>query len=305
MFGSAAVHRGGAKCVARSTHRFLPRPVPWYHARPGTALGFVRLRSTHRDPWRPALSATCWLGAFVIRDFEGRREGQSGNPLRSVFGVLLFAAYCVETVIWVGSTVHLAGKGHVTAVVSAIVALALITLLAGMEGLEVSVIDRWRELFAGKTTAALGGWLSARQLFVALIVTSATLLAHRSILVVPFTSTHISGALEPIFDLTWTGFTVLWFAQIVPKVLAATDPERYLRHLRRSLFPLVEFVRVIGVSQPGEWTASLIARRTGWIAGLPEEVTAEEPSLEIRAEELSLAGGWRAVITRETDIPAS
>jgi len=41
---------------------------------------------------------------------------------------------------------------------SAIAALAVITLLAGMEGLEVAVIDRWRELFPRKATAALGGW---------------------------------------------------------------------------------------------------------------------------------------------------
>jgi hypothetical protein len=174
-----------------------------------------------------------------------------------------------------------------------------------MEGLEVSVIDRWRELFPGKTTAVLGGWLSARQLFVALIVTTATLLSHRSTLIIPFTSTHISGALfEKVFDITWTGFTVLWFAQILPKVLAATDPARYLRYFRASAFPVVEIVRVIGFSQPGEWAASLIGRRFGWVhRPAEEEVTAGEPSLEIRAAEPSLAAGWRAVIPRETDVP--
>lgn len=86
----------------------------------------------------------------MTQDSEGSREGRSHNPLRTVFGVLLFAAWGVETVIWVGSTVHLAGEGHATAVISAVVALGLIALLAGMEGLEVSVIDRWRELFPGK-----------------------------------------------------------------------------------------------------------------------------------------------------------
>jgi hypothetical protein len=243
----------------------------------------------------------------MTSDSEGTHEGQSRNPLRTLFGVLLFAAWCVETAIWVASTVYLAGQGNATAVISAVVALALIMVLLVMEGLEVSVIDRWRELFPGKTTAVLGGWLSARQLFVALIVTSATLLAHRSTLVVPFTSTHLTGAvLEKTFDVTWTGFTVLWFAQILPKVLAATDPARYLRYLRASAFPVVEVVRVIGFSQPGEWAASLIGRRFGWVHRMAEEeVTAGEPSLEIRAEEPSLAGGWRAVITHETDIAGS
>ena len=244
----------------------------------------------------------------MTSDSEGTREEPSGNPLRTAFGVLLLAAWCVETVIGVGSTVYLAGQGNATAVVSAVVALALITLLAVMEGLEVSVIDRWRQLFPGKTTAALGAWLSARQLFVALIVTTATLLSHRSTLIIPFTSTHISGALfEKVFDITWTGFTVLWFAQILPKVLAATDPERYLRYSQAYAFPIVDVVRIMGFSQPGQWAASLIGRRFGWVERLAEEeVTAGEPSLEIRAAEPSLeVRGWRAVITPETDVPGA
>ena len=237
----------------------------------------------------------------MTSDSADTREEQSGNPLRTAFGVLLFAAWCFETAMWVASTVYLTGQGNATAIISAVVALALMTLLAGMEGLEVSVIDRWRELFPGKTTSALGAWLSARQLFVALIVTSATILANRSTLVVPFTSIHLSGdsVQAKIFDLTWTGFTVLWFAQILPKVVAATDPARYLRLLRRSLFPLVEVVRVLGVSQPGEKAASLVGGRFGWVHRVPEEEGAEEPSLEVRTEEPSLVGGWRSVITRD------
>ena len=122
-----------------------------------------------------------------------------------------------------------------------------------MEGLEVAVIDRWRVCYPDRTTSELTGWLAARQLFVALIMTSATLLANRDTIIVPGTSTTIDGRLLlGLFDLTWTGFTVLWFAQIFPKDLAATNPDRYLEHLRR-LFPVVEVVRKIGVSQPGEW----------------------------------------------------
>jgi hypothetical protein len=235
----------------------------------------------------------------MTSDSAETREDQSGNPLRTAFGVLLFAAWCVATAIWVGSTIYLAGQGNASAVISAVIALGLITVLAVMEGLEVSVIDRWRELFPGKTTAVLGGWLAARQLFVAMIVTSATLLAHRATLVVPFTSIHLHNpVLEKVFDVAWTGFTVLWFAQILPKVVAATDPERYLRYFRASAFPVVEVVRVIGFSQPGEWAASLIGRRFGWVHRLAEEERAGEPSLEIRAEEPSLVGGWRSVITR-------
>jgi hypothetical protein len=59
----------------------------------------------------------------------------------------------------------------------------------------------------------------------------------------------------------WTWFTVLWFMQILPKHLAAKNSERYLGHTRRSLFPMVEIVRKLGVSLPGEWAAAAVELR--------------------------------------------
>jgi hypothetical protein len=103
-------------------------------------------------------------------------------------------------------------------------------------------------------------------------MTSATLLANRDTIIVPGTSITIDeGLLLGLFDLTWTGFTVLWFAQIFPKDLAATNPDRYLHPLRR-LFPVVEVVRKIGVSQPGEWVAALVERRLNWPLTPAEEI---------------------------------
>jgi hypothetical protein len=219
-----------------------------------------------------------------------------GTSLRSAprvtFGVVLFIAWGLETVLWVASTIDLAADGEITPVITALVALSLMTLLAGMEGLEVAVIDRWRINFPDRTTNELAGWLAARQLFVALIVTSATLLANRSTIIVPGTGASIDhGILLGLFDLTWTGFTVLWFAQIFPKHLAATNPDRYLRHLR-SLFPVVEVVRKIGVSQPGEWVAAFIERRLNW----PMTPAEEMQEAAIPREE-SLAGIWRELIS--------
>jgi hypothetical protein len=135
-----------------------------------------------------------------------------GTSLRSAprvtFGVVLFIAWGLETVLWVASTIDLAADGEITPVITALVALSLMTLLAGMEGLEVAVIDRWRINFPDRTTNELAGWLAARQLFVALIVTSATLLANRSTIIVPGTGASIDhGILLGLFDLTWTGFT--------------------------------------------------------------------------------------------------
>jgi hypothetical protein len=206
------------------------------------------------------------------------------------FGVILFVAWGIETLLWVASTIHLAANGEAMAIVTAVVALALMALLCGMDGLEVAVIDRWRVMYPDRTTSQLAAWLAARQLFVALIVTSATLLANRSEIIVPGTSITISeGILLGLFDLTWTGFTVLWFGQILPKHLAATNPDRYLQHLRGFLFPIVDVVRRIGVSQPGEWVASALERRIDWHP---------EPGIEERPlpAEASLGSIWRALI---------
>ena len=115
-------------------------------------------------------------------------------------------------------------------------------------------------------------------------MTTATLLAHRDAIVIPGSSTEVTGGLAlGLFDLTWTGFTVLWFAQIFPKHLAATNPDRYLDHLRRTLFPIVEGVRQVGVSQPGEWVAARVERRLDWPSltwtGIEEVPAAHEESL--------------------------
>jgi hypothetical protein len=222
-------------------------------------------------------------------------SGGDGTSLRSAprvtFGVVLFVVWGFLTILWIASTIDLAADGEITPVITALVALSLMTLLAGMEGLEVAVIDRWRINVPDRTTNELAGWLAARQLFVALIVTSATLLANRSTIIVPGTGASIDhGILLGLFDLTWTGFTVLWFAQIFPKHLAATNPDRYLRHLR-SLFPVVEVVRRIGVSQPGEWVAAAVERRLNW----PMTPAEEMQEAAIPREE-SLAGIWRELI---------
>ena len=214
---------------------------------------------------------------------------------RVTFGVVLFLAWGAETVLWVASTIDRVADGEVTPIITAVAALALMGLLAGMEGLEVAVIDRWRVIRPGRPTSELAAWLAARQLFVALIVTSATLLANRGEIIVPGTSLTIEeGILLALFDLTWTGFTVLWFAQIFPKHLAATNPDRYLEHLRR-LFPVVEVVRKIGVSQPGEWVAAAVERRLDWPLTPEEEI--EEAVIP---REVSLAGIWRELIPEDS-----
>lgn len=211
---------------------------------------------------------------------------------RVAFGAVLFVAWGLATIVWVASTVNLVADGDAGAIISAIVAFALLALLAGMEGLEVAVIDRWRAIYPDRPTSQLAAWLAARQLFVAAIVTTATILIHRKEITVPLTGISITE--EPglkIFDILWTTLTVLWFAQIFPKHLAATNPDRYLRHLRRSLFPVVEVVRRIGASQPGEWVASAVERRLNWPL-----TQAEEMQEAVMPREESLGRIWRELI---------
>lgn len=221
------------------------------------------------------------------------------HPLRVIFGIVLFVAWVGLTFLWVAATVHQARHGDGIAVVTAICALALLVVLCLMEGIEVSVIDRWENLWPGRPTSYLAGWLAARQLFVALIVTTATLLAKRAVIIIPGVSRTITSTFWlSVADLTWTTFTVLWFAQIFPKHLGAMNPDRYLRRLRGPLFPVVDFVHKIGVSLPGEWSADVFERRTGW-ADSPGATDSPDVSQAHPTEQGKSVGTiWRHLLRR-------
>jgi hypothetical protein len=212
-----------------------------------------------------------------------------GSGVRTAFGVVLFVAWGIATVLWVYSAIHALAEGDPGPAIRAVCALLLMILLMGMEGLEVAVIDRWRELYPERSTHDLAAWLAARQLFVALICTTTTILIEPETLVVPFSSTEIGPGLTlKAFTIIWTGLTLLWLMQIFPKMMAATNPDRYLKFTQPSLFPIVEFVRRIGISQPGEWVAQGVQNRLDWHA---------EPTLEKapRPPAASLADAWAAL----------
>lgn len=216
------------------------------------------------------------------------------QQLRKTFGALLFIAWALATFVWVASTVDLVIHKNAITAVTAAAALALLLLLGGMEGLEVSVIDRWQKVWPGASTALLAKFLAARQLFVALIVTAATLLANRSEIVVPATGVRLTnGFALSVFDLLWTTLTVLWFAQIFPKHLAATNPDRYLARLQGPLFPVVKVVHLLGISLPGEWTADVFEGWMQWPAGA-QEVERHHPG-----HELSMGSIWRELRKHE------
>src|SRR5689334_9477873 len=111
---------------------------------------------------------------------------KAGGVLRATVGVVLFILWGVLTVLWVYDAIYTLVHGQPGPAIMAVVALLLMGLLAVMEGLEVSVIDRWTHIYPDRSMADLAGWLAARQLFVALIVTAATMLAERHSMAVPF-----------------------------------------------------------------------------------------------------------------------
>jgi hypothetical protein len=223
-------------------------------------------------------------------------QSKTSGALRATVGVVLFIAWAVMTILWVYDAIKSLLDGKASPAIMAVVALLLMSLLALMEGLEVAVIDRWSQLYPHRTTSDLAGWLAARQLFVALIVTAATMLAERDSIAIPFSSTEITApAALKTFNLVWTGLTVLWFMQIFPKYMAATNADRYLKVTQGPLFPVVEFVRVIGISWPAEKTAKAAQKLLNWH---PEPTLERAPSRSA----VSLAAGWAALASE--DAPA-
>jgi hypothetical protein len=216
---------------------------------------------------------------------------KASAALRTTVGAVLFAAWGIATILWVYTAIHALGEGDPGPAIRAVCALLLMILLMGMEGLEVAVIDRWRTVYPERTPHDLARWLASRQLFVALICTTTTLLIEPDLIVIPFSSAEITGGFAlKAFTIIWNGLTLLWFMQIFPKHMAATNPDRYLKFTRRALFPIVEVVRKIGVALPAEWVAKAVQNRLGWHA----EPTLEKAAPPRHAE--SLAGAWAALI---------
>src|SRR3954447_10458211 len=173
----------------------------------------------------------------------------AGGAARATFGMVLFIAWGVLSILWVYDAIYKLVHGEPGPAIAAVVALLLMLVLAVMEGLEVVMIHSWSQLYPERTAHDLGDWLAARQMFVAFIVSAATILAARDAIAIPFTSTEITGSVSlKIFNVVWTPLTILWFMQILPKVLAATNPQRYLNVTGGAALPVVRFVQMIGIS---------------------------------------------------------
>jgi Mg2+/Co2+ transporter CorB len=222
-----------------------------------------------------------------------QRQSRASGVARTTFGAVLFIGWGVLSVLWVYDAIYELVHGHAGPAIAAVVAVLLMLVLAVMEGLEVVMIHDWNRLYPDRTAHDLAAWLAARQMFVAFIVSAATILAQRTSIAIPFTSTEITNAVTlKIFNVIWTPLTVLWFMQILPKHMAAINPDRYLKVTGGTALPVVEFVRRIGISWPAEITAKAVQNRLGWRA---------EPTTLERAPRrgADLAGAWAALIPED------
>jgi hypothetical protein len=221
-------------------------------------------------------------------------QGQSraSGVGRATFGTVLFIAWGVLSVLWVYDAIYKLAHGEPGPAIAAVVALLLMFVLAVMEGLEVVMIHDWNRLYPDRTAHDLAAWLAARQMFVAFIVSAATILAERHSIAIPFTSTEITNPVTlKIFNVIWTPLTVLWFMQILPKHMAAINPDRYLKVTGGAALPVVNVVKVSGISWPAEITAKVVQNRLGWYA---------EPTLERAPRRgADLADAWAALIPED------
>jgi hypothetical protein len=218
-------------------------------------------------------------------------QSRASGVGRATFGTVLFIAWGVLSVLWVYDAIYELAHGQPGPAIAAVVAVLLMFLLGVMEGLEVVMIHSWNRLYPDRTAHDLGDWLAARQMFVAFIVSAATILAQRAVIHIPFTSHVITGVNSKIFNVIWTPLTVLWFFQILWKVLAATNPDRYLKVTGRAALPVVNVVKAIGISWPAEKTAAAVQSLLSWH---PEPTLERAPR---RGEDL--AGAWAALIPED------
>jgi len=215
---------------------------------------------------------------------------KAGTALRTMFGALFITAWGIGTIVWAYSVIKALGAGDPGPAIAAVCALLLMILLMGMEGLEIAVTDRWRTMYPERTPRDLATWLASRQLFVAMICTTSGILIEPKFIAIPFTSTEITGGVTlKAFTILWNGLTLLWFMQIFPKYMAATNPDRYLKVTQRALFPIVDFVHKVGVALPAEWVAKAVQNRLGWHA---EPILEEAPPRPA----ISPANAWAALV---------
>jgi len=212
--------------------------------------------------------------------------------------MVLFIGWGVLSILWVYDAIYKLVHGEPGPAIAAVVALVLMLVLFVMEGLEVVMIHSWNHLYPDRNAHDLAAWLAARQMFVAFIVSAATMLAERDSIAVPFTSAEITGSVNlKIFNVVWTPLTVLWFMQILPKVMAAVNPDRYLKVTGGVALPVVNVVKAIGISWPAEKTAKVVQSLFNWH---PEPTLERVPS----RDSVSLTTGW-AALTPEEHAPAA
>ena len=135
-------------------------------------------------------------------------QSRSSGASRATFGVVLFIVWGVLTILWVYDAIYKLVHGEAGPAIKAVICAPADAPARGHGGPGGGRHRPLEPPVPGPPDSDLAAWLAARQLFVALIVTAATLLAERDSLAIPFVATPFTGAVAlKIFNLVFTTLT--------------------------------------------------------------------------------------------------
>jgi hypothetical protein len=181
--------------------------------------------------------------------------------MRTVF---LSALWTVLASVYVATVIGLVRQGHYSVLVWVGLSAASFVLLFFGEGFEIAFAMLWpvRDSAAADVRTSLEGLdpefiLAQRQVIVVLAISVVTLTSAFESLHVPGVGTIDSRAICALYSGLFTTLSVLWFAQVLPKRVAAKSPERFWR-LSRWLLKLVAAEgRIIDLPGPCDYLVAL------------------------------------------------
>ena len=148
--------------LSKNHRRHRPWPLPQAHP-----LADADRRSRERD--RFLLAQGIWIATTVGLRLDRATAGLIAQGsfsltarLRTIFALMLFIAWGIQTNLWVNDAFYFLAEGEPTRAIRATGTILLMIVLAGLEGLEVAVIDRWRDLYPQRSNSVLSNWLASR-----------------------------------------------------------------------------------------------------------------------------------------------
>ena len=202
---------------------------------------------------------------------------------------LLWAVWIFLVIIYVATIAALCAEGHYSALIFAVVNLACGVFLFFAEGFEIAFAMLWsiRDSVEADIRDSLRDLnpefvLAQRQVIVVVTITivSLTTSALEWIVIPGFGKVQSYGA-PYFFSLLFTTFSLLWFAQVFPKRIAARSAERFWRFSHWLLKPIIVAGKIFDLPAPYDdlviWWESLFGRAR--CPSLQNVVSTHVPSL--------------------------